>query len=122
MTDPADQLREQLTPEVRPLMQQLRTLVKEGLPAATEKAHRGWRVFHYRAGSPRRDVLVTLAPHATYVNLEFGDGIDLPDPAHRLAGMGKRLRHVTIRSREDVPAPAVRAGLQAAAHHCGVVC
>ena len=54
------------------------------------------------------------------MNLEFADGIDLPDPAHRLEGTGKRMRHVKIRSAPDVQHPALRALLVAAAQRRGL--
>jgi hypothetical protein len=60
-----------------------------------------------------RDVVAALVPQRSYVNLEFGDGVDLPDPAGRLEGTGKRLRHVKIRRDEDVRDPDVRALLTA---------
>jgi len=68
-----------------------------------------------------RDPIAALAPHRTYVNLEFGDGVELPDPAHRLEGTGERLRHVKIRTAADVTHPDVRGLLEAAARHRGLV-
>lgn len=53
-------------------------------------------------------------------NLEFGDGVDVPDPAHRLEGTGKRLRHVKISTSQDVLSPEVRALLEAAARLRGL--
>jgi Domain of unknown function (DU1801) len=67
-----------------------------------------------------RDFVAALAPQRSYVNLAFGDGVDLPDPAHRLEGTGKRLRHVKIRSSEDVRDPEVRRLLEEAARRRGV--
>lgn len=119
-TDPAAPLLEKLTPEARPLVQQLRALVKDVMPTATEKVHLGWSAIHYRAGASMRDVVVALSPQRSYVNLEFGDGIDLPDPAHRLEGTGKRLRHVKVRTEADVQSPEVRALLETAARRRGL--
>src|SRR5438105_133569 len=100
--DPAEPLLAVQTLEVRMLVRQLRALVKEVMPQVAEKVHLGWGAIHYRAGDSMRDVVVALLPRPAYVNLEFGDGVDLPDPAHRLEGTGKRLRHVKIRSATDV--------------------
>ena len=112
---------ESLNPEERALTQQTRQLIKEAIPQVTEKVHVGWRVIHYfGASSSMRDIVAALVPHRTYVNLQFGDGATLPDPAHRLEGTGKRLRHVKIRSTADVQNPDVRSLLEAAARLRGL--
>jgi hypothetical protein len=118
--DPAEPVLEKMSPEVRVLAQQLRALIKEVMPQATEKAYLGWGTIAYAAGGKMRDLVVALAPQRTYVNLEFGDGVDLPDPAHRLEGTGKRLRHVKIRGDEDVHHPDVRVLLETAARRRGL--
>jgi hypothetical protein len=118
--DPAEPVLEKMSPEVRALAQQLRVLIKEVMPRATEKAYLGWGTIGYAAGGKMRDVVVALAPQRTYVNLEFGDGVDLPDPAHRLEGTGKRLRHVKIRGADDVHHPDVRVLLETAARRRGL--
>jgi hypothetical protein len=118
--DPAEPLLDKQTPEVRALLKQLRALIGEALPQASERVHMGWGVIHYRTGGSMRYVLLALVPQRGYVNLEFGDGVDLPDPAHRLEGTGKRLRHVKMRGADDVRHPEVRALLEAAAQHRGL--
>ncbi len=119
--DPAEQLFAKLNPEVRPIMQALRDVIKETVPQVSEGVHLGWDVIHYKAlGTKTRDILVALSPQRAYVNLEFGDGIDLADPAHRLEGTGKRIRHVKVRSADDARQPQVRALLQTAARHRGL--
>jgi hypothetical protein len=118
--DPAEPVLEKMSPEVRALAQQLRVLIKEVMPHATEKAYLGWGSIGYAAGGKMRDMVVALAPQRTYVNLGFGDGVDLPDPAHRLEGTGKRLRHVKIRGDADVHHPDVRVLLETAARRRGL--
>lgn len=115
VTDPnADTILDKLNPEVRELVQRLRLLIAERIPEAAEKAHPGWGVFHYRTRGTMRDVIVAISPQRSYANLEFGDGVDLPDPAHKLEGTGKRLRHVKIRSTEDIQNPDLHALIEAA--------
>ncbi len=119
-TDPSEAILEKLTPEVRVLVQDLRALIKEAMPQVSEKAHLGWSAWHYKAGATMKDVVVAISPQRIYANLEFGDGVDLPDPKHRLEGTGKRLRHVKIRRAEDVRDPDVRSLLEVAARRRGV--
>ena len=102
------------------LVQQLRALVKDVMPSVTEKVYLGWSAIHYRAGANPRDIVVALSPQRTYVNLEFGDGVELTDPGQRLEGTGKRLRHVKIRGSIDVHDPDVRGLLEAAARRRGL--
>jgi hypothetical protein len=113
--DPAEALLEKVTPEVRPLLQELRAVVQEALPQTSERVHMGWGNIHYSVGPKMKDVVVVLDPQRAYVNLEFADGIGLPDPAGRLEGTGKRLRHAKIRSAEDARSPEIRALLIEAA-------
>ena len=119
-SDPAEPLLEKLNPEVRPLVQELRALVKEAIPQVSERVHLGWSAIHYGVGPSMRDIIAALSPQRSYVNLELIDGVDLPDPTHRLEGTGKRLRHVKIRSSEDARHPDVRALLEVAARHRGL--
>ena len=119
-SDAATALLDKLTPEVRALVQQLRPVIKDVLPSAVEKVYLGWSALQYSTSDKMSDMVLALSPHASYVNLEFADGIDLPDPAHRLEGTGKRMRHVKVRSAEDVASPEVRALLQAAAQQRGI--
>ncbi|MBI4220611.1 MAG: DUF1801 domain-containing protein [Chloroflexi bacterium] len=120
-TDPAEPLLKKIAPEVRPLVQQLREKVKDAMPGTTEKVHLGWGAIHYSAGGKMRDVVIAIHPQRAYVNLEFGDGVDLPDPAGRLEGTGKRLRHVKIRSAEDIRDADVRRLLEEQARRRGLL-
>jgi hypothetical protein len=43
-----------------------------------------------------------LAAHTNWVSLAFMRGADLPDPAGLLEGTGKKVRHVKVRSAEQL--------------------
>jgi hypothetical protein len=119
-TDPAAELLEKATPEARPLIEQTRAVITTVMPQATEQVHMGWGVINYLAGSKVSDMVVAIAPHWTYINIQFADGVDLPDPAHKLEGTGKRMRHVKIRDTEDLADPDVRNLLHEAARFRGM--
>jgi hypothetical protein len=116
--DNLDLLLRRSTPEVQDIVQAARAVIKEELPEAQERVHLGWNAIHYKLGASMRDVLVALDPMRTYVNLELADGVNLPDPAQRLEGTGKRMRHVKLRDVTSTQRPEVRALLRAqiAAH------
>lgn len=118
--DPAEGLLAKATPEARPLIEQTRLLIKRVIPEATEQVHMGWGVINYLAGSKISDMVVAIAPHWTYINIQFADGVDLPDPGNHLEGTGKRMRHVKIRGPEDLQNPDVRALLMEAARKRGL--
>jgi hypothetical protein len=118
--DPGEPLLEKLTPEARPLMEELRGVVKQALPQLNESVHLGWGVIHYRAGPKMRDVVVALDPQRAWVNLAFADGVDLVDPTGRLEGSGKRLRHVKVRTNEEAHSSELRALLEQAGKLRGV--
>ena len=68
-------------------------------------------------GIRMRDLVVGLIPHQRWVNAQFADAVDLPDPASILEGTGKRIRHVKLRSVVDADRPEFRALLRAAWRH-----
>ena len=65
-------------------------------------------------GKPMKDGFCHVVAYSTHVNLGFNRGAELPDPARILKGTGKAIRHMTIRSHEDLDSPVIRRYLQAA--------
>ena len=76
----------------------LRTRVLALVDDNHETLHLGWKVISY--GGKRR--ICAIAPHKNWVNLQFGNGVNLPDPLKRLEGTGKSIRHVKIHQIEDI--------------------
>jgi len=118
--DPAEPLLEKLSADVRPLMQELRAVVREAMPRAAEKVQMGYGHIQYWAGASMRDMVIALGPQLAYVNVEFHDGVHLPDPANKLEGTGKTLRHVKVRTTADARTPELRALLEEAARKRGL--
>lgn len=119
------------TPEVQALVQRTREIVLEANPDAVETVNPGHGNLAYSSGSTmgmseagvaaQDDALFHaklwycyIAPFKSYMNLGFLRGTELPDPDGLLEGTGKLLRHIKIRSIEDVERPGVRALLVAA--------
>ena len=61
-----------------------------------------------------RDGICHVAVYARHVNLGFNRGTELDDPDRLLEGTGKRVRHITIKSREDLRALPLRKYLREA--------
>src|SRR5262249_5507258 len=82
---------------VAPLARALRALIRQAAPMASESIK--WGMPVYATGK----LICAVRPAAGYVALQFyGSGTALPDPEGLLEGTGKRMRHVKIRTRDDI--------------------
>jgi hypothetical protein len=118
--DPAEPLLTLMTPHARTLAQQLRALVKDLVPQSVEHVHMGWEVITFGSTAKMGDAFAAIAFRPTYVNLQFMDAHDLPDPDHHLEGTGKRMRHVKVHTEEEARAPELPALVRAAAKRRGL--
>jgi hypothetical protein len=99
----------QSTPKIAELARKIRALILEMSPSHTvEFISLKDRVAAYGYGKKERDQLVYIALPKDWVRLGFYWGSDLPDPDHLLEGDGKRLRHIKVRSEQDIDKAAVR--------------
>jgi hypothetical protein len=96
------------SPEVRGIGLRLAKVVRATLPDALETVDLPDRLLAFGTGGRLRDLVVGIIPHSAHVNVQFADGVDLPDPQGMLEGTGKRVRHVKNRSVAD----AERLGLR----------
>jgi hypothetical protein len=83
-------------PPVRPLLRQLRKLVRETLPDAREEIKWGRPVYSLRR------IVCYLAAAKDHASLGFYRGADLRAANAPLEGDGKKLRHIKIRQTEDI--------------------
>jgi Domain of unknown function (DU1801) len=63
----------------------------------------------YGTSDRLRDGIFHIAVYSKHVNLGFNDGASLDDPNGILQGAGKQVRHITIKSQEDLDRPELRA-------------
>jgi hypothetical protein len=104
-----------LAPQHAPVLAAIRMLVKDVHPDAVETVRLGDRAVTWGWGPAKmKEGYVYALPYISHVNLGFYQGADLPDPEHRMEGEGKNLRHIKIRAREDLDAPAIRQLIEAA--------
>ncbi len=103
-------------PAVAQLALALRALVLEEAPTARETVYdAGYTVaVHFSFTDRWQDAFCYVAVYARHVNLGFNRGADLPDPERRLKGTGKRMRHLTVRTEDDLRQQYVRDLLDAA--------
>ena len=91
------------TTEAQQLVLDLCKLIERLVPTAKQKIYRGWGVIDYQLGGSRD--FISIGPQKKYVNLYFMHGIMLSDPWHLLEGSGKNMRHIKIRSKQDINNP-----------------
>jgi hypothetical protein len=99
------------SPELRPILEELRVLADEALPDA--EASIKWGMPVYTIGGA---MVVALRAHRSHVNLILsGPSAAFSDPEGQLEGEGKLGRHLKLTSLDDLPRPAVRAWMRTAA-------
>ncbi len=102
---------------LQPICVALRALVAAQDPGFFEVAWPKLKIASYGVGPAKQSQhYAYIAVHRAHLNLGFYHGADLADPQGLLEGSGKQLRHVKIRTREDVRHPALAALLLQAVH------
>ena len=86
---------------IRPLLRELRKLVRETLPDAREEIKWGRPVYSLQR------IVCYLAVAQNHASLGFYRGIDLDDPKQLLEGTGKKLRHIKIADAGDIKRGAI---------------
>lgn len=110
-----DDLMARVDPKIEQICRRLRDLILRLDPGAVEVVRLGDNAASFGLGPKKMsEAYAYIMPKSTYVNLGFYNGAALADPAALIEGTGKRLRHVKIRSIEDVARPAVRQLLESA--------
>lgn len=89
---------------------QLRALVKKTLPKSKESIN-PWHVPIFESSGP----ICYYMAGMNHITLGFIRGTSLPDPEGLLEGTGKNLRHVKIKSADDLKRKGLRELLKSAA-------
>lgn len=103
-----EDLLEMTVVDMRPVVVRLRELVLSVHPEAVEVVRLGDRAATYGVGPKKMSEGHTyILPYDNWVNLGFYKGVDLRDPDGLLEGTGTKMRHMKIRSVEEVARPGV---------------
>ena len=78
------------------LLESVRALVKQTIPAVTEEVKYGGIMFS--SGQPFCGVFA----YKHHVSVEFGSGARIPDSLGNLEGAGKGRRHIKLHSAKDI--------------------
>jgi hypothetical protein len=102
--------------EIRDLALKLRALVLEEMAPCYENIYDAYSAVAIGYGTSDRlsDGIFHIAVYSKHVNLGFNYGATLKDPNGILLGAGNRIRHITIKSDEDIARPELRAYIRRA--------
>jgi Domain of unknown function (DU1801) len=97
--------------EIQKLALKLRELVLSEMAPCYENIYDAYSAvaIGYGTSDRLRDGIFHIAVYSKGVNLGFNDGATLDDPKRILEGAGSRIRHIKIRSAEDLARPEIRA-------------
>src|SRR5260221_7706894 len=103
-------------PEIRELALQVRALVLAEMAPCYENIYDAYSAVAIGFGTSDRlrDGIFHVAVYSEHVNLGFNDGASLDDPKGILQGSGKLIRHITIKTAEDLERPELRAYIRRA--------
>jgi hypothetical protein len=106
---------------VRALALAVREIVLDELAPCHENVYDGYSalLIGYGTSNHLRDTIAHIAVYTRHVNLGFNEGVLLPDPDGLLIGKGSQIRHLTVRSRDELERPEIRAFLSAARQEAG---
>jgi hypothetical protein len=93
---------EKKDPELQKVAGALRSLLKKSVKGCSESVN-PWKIPTFESNGPMC-MLMVGKKHGTF---GFLRGASLPDPEKLLEGTGKNLRHVKLRTLEDVRNPAL---------------
>jgi len=101
---------------VRELALQLRALLLEEMGPCYENIYDAYSAVAIGYGTSERmsDGIFHIAVYAKHVNLGFNDGATLPDPKGILQGSGSRIRHISIKTEDDLKRPELRSYIRRA--------
>ncbi len=99
-------------PNVRYLVEQLRTLILGEVPDARESVNPGWHSLNY--SHPRSGYFCGIFPEEAGAKLVYEFGILLPDPDHLLQGDGKQVRFIALEVEQPIPEEGIKQLIQAA--------
>jgi len=102
--------------QVQELALKLRALVLEEMAPCYENIYDAYSAvaIGYGTSDKLRDGIFHLAVYSKHVNLGFNEGATLHDPKGILQGNGNQIRHITIKSAEDIKRPELRAYIRRA--------
>ena len=100
----------------------LREMVLKEAPSANEMVFKSYALaVNYSLTDRWTDGFCYISVHSRHVNLGLNRGAELSDPKGLLIGDGKIMRHLKIKTPDDLKQPHVRGFIKAALKHSKAV-
>jgi len=100
--------------QVKEIAERLRALIIEVYPGVVEVPWPKQKIIGYGVGPKKMSQhFCYIGAFKAHVNLGFYYGAELADPMVLLEGTGKKLRHIKVKSSDEVDNPALREILEA---------
>jgi len=105
-----------LPPDLQEIVLELRNLVAEIAPTATEKTHsKGFSYYFRERGGPVSAGICQISIHPDHVRLGFIHGAFLPDPEGCLVGEPRYKKHLSLYNYADIDWDYCKALIRASA-------
>jgi hypothetical protein len=95
-------------PLMEELGKELRKVILNAVPDFNEVIK--WRMPVYE----KNGNVCSIAVYKDHINLEFFQGVELNDPEQLLQGTGKKMRHIKIKSRDEIKVNSIKSLLNQA--------
>ena len=96
-------------PALKEIVLELRNIVSEVVPNATEDIRHGGIVYYFgESGGPVSAGVCGIALKPDHIRLYFTHGAFIPDRSHLLRGSGKAMRYLALSRYESVPWEEIR--------------
>lgn len=98
--------------QIRMITEELRHMARRAMPRANEFLY--YDAVNYSLSDSPLERICYISPAQNQVTLGFLFGASLDDQHHLLQGIGKRARHIKIRTLEEAKNPALKGLVKAA--------
>jgi hypothetical protein len=112
MVDVVEEFLSNFPDQIRKITEELRRMARRAMPRAHEFLY--YDAVNYSLSDSPLERICYISPAQTQVTLGFLFGAHLDDERHLLQGIGKRARHVKIRTLEEAKNPALKELVKAA--------
>ncbi len=106
MVDFVEEFLSNYSEEIRTISRELRANGRRAMPGAHEFLY--YDAVNYSLSNSPLDSICYIKPSTKRVTFGFYFGRQLDDPHHLLQGIGKRARHVKVRTLEEARNPALK--------------
>ena len=112
MVDVVEEFLSNYPDQIQKITEEVRHMARRAMPAAHEFLY--YDAVNYSLSDSPLERICYISPAQTQVTLGFLFGTQLDDKHHLLQGIGKRARHIKIRTLEEARNPALKELVKAA--------